>query len=193
VGQEVLHQVRPPGGLAPGPAVLVHLDPVGRVAEPDPAVRTLDVHLRFPLDRGGQGEGAGHVEARGGADPDHRGVVAVDGAGPVEIGLHRLHVLERPAVDDGQSGDHGMGQGVGGHTVHHRLAAQAAPAGPRGAGPVPGGPRPGADGADPHHRPDAEGVAPQHLDGVRAQTLEADLDHVAGLPLEVEQPTEVVQ
>ena len=39
------------------------VDLVLRVVEPYPAPGTLDVHLRILLDRRGQGEGTGHIEA----------------------------------------------------------------------------------------------------------------------------------
>jgi hypothetical protein len=45
-------------------------------------------------------------------DPDHRGVIAVDGIGPVEIRLHRLDVIQLAAAPNGERGDHRMRQRV---------------------------------------------------------------------------------
>ena len=130
VGQQVLDQIGPAGDLGPQLTVGVHLDPIGGVEERGPALGALDVHLGIPLDRRAQAEGARDLDPLGGADPNHRRVVAVDGVGPVEVGVNSLDVLERPAADDGQRRGHGMGQRVGDHPVNDRPAAQAPAAGP---------------------------------------------------------------
>lgn len=193
VREQVLQQVGPGHGLGVLPDLAVDLDPVQGVREARPAVRALDMHHRVALHRRAQGQGAGHLEPGGGADPDHRGVVAVDRIGPVQIGRHRVDVGQPAAVDHGQGRGHGVGQGVGDRAVDHQPPVSAAPAGPRRAGPVADRPGPGRDGADAPHRPDIEGVGPQHLQGLGPEALETHLDHPAGLPLDLQQPGEVGQ
>ena len=159
--EQVLQQVGAPGDLGPRPAVLVDGDLVGRVPEPHQAVRALEVHLRSRWTGADRVRGRHHVEAPGGPHSDHRGVVAVDGVGPVQVGLDRLDVLEGAAADGGQSVTTACASAL--------VSTRRSPAGRAGCG----GPTTVSGSSSPRsatrarwHRPeppaDTEGVVLQH-------------------------------
>ena len=54
----------------------------------------LQRHVRFHGFSGAEGEGAGDGQSRGGADPDHGGVVGFDIVGAVQVGFDRREVIQ---------------------------------------------------------------------------------------------------
>ena len=113
------------------------LQSISGVAEGGAAECSFDVHLRLTLDGCTQREGAGHVEVPGGANTDDRRVVALDGIGPVKIGLHRLNLVQPAAAGDGKGCDHRVRQQIRDDPVDDGPAAQSSGGRPMANGPVP--------------------------------------------------------
>src|SRR4029450_7705315 len=102
VRQEILEQVHAGRDLRPTLSGYVHLHPVRGIGEGGAALFSFDIQQRLMLDRRAQSQGADHLRTVSSLDPDHRGVIAVDGIGPVEIRLHRLDVIPLAAAPNGE-------------------------------------------------------------------------------------------
>ena len=117
MGQQVLEKVHACCDLRVVLIPCLDLHAIGGVGKGGAAEGALDMYVRLALNRCTQGESARHLESSGCANPNNRGVVAVDGVGPVEIGLNRVDILKPAAADDRQCRGRCVGQRVGDHPV----------------------------------------------------------------------------
>ncbi len=178
--KQVLQQVSPPERLPAlaGGGCGDHL--VLGVEEGDLTQCAVDRHRRILLLRRAKREATHQRLPGGGADPDHRRVIALGGVGTVEVRVYGRDIGKRFGAGHMQPCRNRVRQGVRGHTVHNIRAVQAALARPAGPFEVPLGPQPQALGAQAQDIADFAGCdgLTDRGQGEGSQALETHLNQL---------------